>query len=67
MDEKRRTDITGTKAQLKSLIWLWNNYIALQVEGGGKLIDRHLSSDYDRCTVKQVEPARSCSYLTYNL
>ena len=43
------------------------HYTALKAEGrrGRKLIDRPLSSDYDRCSVKQVEPALSCSYLTY--
>ena len=55
-----RTDGLGFKATVK-------HYTTLKAEGrrGRKLIDRQLASDYDRCTVKQVEPALSCSYLTY--
>ena len=55
-----RTDELSFKATVK-------HHTALKAEGRRerKLIDRQLSSDYDRCTVKQVESALSCSYLIY--
>ena len=65
MNEQRRMDFTGTQAQLKVSTDCETTMPCRQREGGGgKLIDRRLSRDYNMCTVKQVEPARSCSYLT---
>ena len=53
-DMNERTYITGTQEQLS--FKLWNNTMTYRqrVGGGGGLIDRRLSSEYDRCPVKQA-------------
>ena len=54
MNEQRRMDISGTQEQLSFKRWNITMPCRQRVGGGGELIDWWLSSDYDRCTVKQA-------------
>ena len=51
-DMNERTYITSTQEQLS--FKLWNNTMPYRQRVGGGLIDRRLSSEYDRCPVKQA-------------